>query len=280
MALVTKPTFVCMIVVFMLLVSLCSSEPNTVEAVGYDYGQGHPKGPEQWGKINPDWKLCSDGKSQSPIDIQSKSVKEFSDFVWLQTEYKPASAVLTNRGHDLAVVWKEDAGKLILNGTDYNLLHCHWHTPSEHKINGKQFIAELHMVHESSKGERVVIAVLYEFVNPDSFLTKLLPFIEIIKQDDINLGKVDASVIQFDHGRFYKYIGSLTTPPCTEGVIWIVIKKVENVSIRQIVDLKQAVGEVYNLNARPLQKIEGRTIWDSELITSSPPQSSPPQGDL
>ncbi|MED6209580.1 hypothetical protein PIB30_056106 [Stylosanthes scabra] len=270
MALVTKPTFVYMIVVFMLLVSLCSSEPNTVEAVGYDYTQGRPKGPEQWGKLNPDWKLCSDGKSQSPIDIQTKSVQQDPQLGWLHTEYKPAPAILQNRGHDLAVFWKEDAGKLNINGTDYNLLNCHWHTPSEHKIDGKEYIAELHMVHESSNGERAVIAVLYELVNPDNFLEKLLPFIDIINQDDINLGNVDPSLILFDHEKYYRYIGSLTTPPCTEGVIWTVIKKVQTASVKQIVDLKQAVGGVYTLNARPQQKIEGRTIWDSEVKKASP----------
>ncbi|KAL1205343.1 Alpha carbonic anhydrase 4 [Cardamine amara subsp. amara] len=225
----------------------------------YTYKQKTDNGPAEWGKINPDWKVCNTGKIQSPIDLTNERVSLIHDQAW-KREYKPAPAVIINRGHDIMASWKEDAGKMTIHQTDYKLVQCHWHSPSEHTINGTSYDLELHMVHTSAEGKTAVIGVLYKLGEPDEFLTKLLNGIKEVKKNEINVGLVDPRDIRF-HTKIYRYIGSLTAPPCTEGVIWNIVKRVNTVSMEQIAALKEAVDDGFETNARPVQDRHGRTVW-------------------
>ncbi|KAG7621234.1 Alpha carbonic anhydrase domain superfamily [Arabidopsis suecica] len=191
----------------------------------FTYKQKTEKGPAEWGKLDPQWKVCSTGKIQSPIDLTDERVSLIHDQA-LSKHYKPASAVIQSRGHDVMVSWKGDGGKITIHQTDYKLVQCHWHSPSEHTINGTSYDLELHMVHTSASGKTTVVGVLYKLGEPDEFLTKILNGIKGVGKKEIDLGIVDPRDIRFETNNFYRYIGSLTIPPCTEGVIWTVQKRV------------------------------------------------------
>ncbi|XP_033133962.1 alpha carbonic anhydrase 4-like [Brassica rapa] len=120
---------------------------------------------------------------------------------------------------------------------------------------------ELHMVHTSAGGKTAVIGVLYKLGKPNEFLTRLLDGIKTVGKEERDLGIVDPRTIRFQTKKFYRYIGSLTVPPCTEGVIWTVVKRVNTISMEQIAALRSAVDDGYETNSRPVQERNGRSVW-------------------
>ncbi|KAK1420693.1 hypothetical protein QVD17_22503 [Tagetes erecta] len=112
---------------------------DTIEAGDgheFSYDEESPEGPKKWGTLSAEFKLCADGESQSPIDIQVKKAKDEPND--LKKAYKQAPAKLFHRGHNIAVEWQGDAGGIEVNGSTYKLVQCHWHTPSEHTFDGKR----------------------------------------------------------------------------------------------------------------------------------------------
>ncbi|BAT85217.1 hypothetical protein LR48_Vigan04g074400 [Vigna angularis] len=237
--------------------SLSHSKPEDEE---FGYTEGSRNGPDNWWRLNPKWRVCGKGKRQSPIDLSDKVVHEFPQLGNLQKYYKPAPALLKNMGHVIMVKWNGNAGQLNINGTYYKLVQCHWHTPSEHTFNGTKFELELHAVHQNSKGEIAVIGIWYKIGRPDRLLSKLLKELKSLGEKDIDLGVINPGMMELGR-KYYRYVGSLTTPPCTEGVVWTIVKKVKTVSRKQLRALKEAVHHGYENNARPTQELHGRQVW-------------------
>ncbi|KAL8467559.1 hypothetical protein ACS0TY_030980 [Phlomoides rotata] len=215
----------------------------------FNYKANSSKGPENWGNLNPEWETCETGKLQSPIDLLHQRVEVVSYLGNLRRTYKFAPAVIKNRGHDIMVEWKGNAGGVVINGTLYKLEQCHWHTPSEHTIQGRKFRMELHMVHINSEGQRAVVGILYTLGRPDTFLDHLIGQIlsmngTKINEEELDLGFINPREIKFGSRKYYRYLGSLTVPPCTEGVIWTILMKVRTVSMVQIRALRKAVDDV------------------------------------
>ncbi|KAJ3677030.1 hypothetical protein LUZ60_002754 [Juncus effusus] len=233
------------------------------EETDFGYTPGTENGPEHWGQLNTNWTICGTGHAQSPIDLLNERVQVQPYLGRLVRSYQPAKATINNRGHDIEVKWDEDAGSIRIEGTTYNLLQLHWHSPSEHTINGRRYEMEMHMVHTSTDGKIAVIGFLYQYGLPDPFLAEMEPYIKKVadatgKEEEIGL--VDASKIKRGSRKYYRYIGSLTTPPCTEGLIWTIVKKVKSVSREQVNLLKEAVSDDMMYNARPVQNIYDRII--------------------
>ncbi|KAL5220982.1 hypothetical protein ABZP36_025695 [Zizania latifolia] len=231
----------------------------------YSYIPGTPKGPENWGNLKPEWATCSTGKRQSPINLALLELTLAPGLGYLNYTYQNANASVVNRGHDIMVRFDGDAGSLVINDTAYQLRQMHWHTPSEHTIDGKRYDMELHMVHLNAQNEAAVIGILYDVgIQRDEFLYKLEPYIRrIIDQKDKEVlvdNGVDPSVAKGQDTIYYRYMGSFTTPPCTEGVIWTVVRKVRTVSLTQLALLKAAVLAGNENNARPLQEVNKREI--------------------
>ncbi|CAN6580974.1 unnamed protein product [Malus baccata var. baccata] len=229
---------------------------HVYQEIEFDYRGGSEKGPQHWGELKKEWTACKDGKSQSPIDLmEDGATKVIPTFRDLTMHHKPSGATLKNEGHYIALEWEGDAGSIQINGTNYFLKQCHWHTPSEHTINGIRYDLELHMVHRSAdKNSVAVIAFLYQVGPPNPFLLKVSKdILSVIGTKEKHLGVINPSEIKWPSLRFYRYVGSLTTPPCTEAVIW-------------------TVNEGYAvMNARPLQpandrgiKLYGSTSWLSD----------------
>uniref|UniRef100_A0A0D9X7Y3 Carbonic anhydrase n=1 Tax=Leersia perrieri TaxID=77586 RepID=A0A0D9X7Y3_9ORYZ len=232
----------------------------------YSYIPGTPKGPENWGTLKPSWVTCSNGKAQSPINLGLLDLTLSPGLGKLNYTYRNANASVVNRGHDIMVRFDGDAGGILINGTYYQLRQAHWHTPSEHAIDGRRYDMELHMVHLNAQNQAAVVGILYSasLLQEDEFLHKLeLYIIQVANQEGkekVVNGGVDPNVAKENEIVYYRYMGSFTTPPCTEGVIWTVLRKVHSVSLAQLTLLKAAVVNGNENNARPLQDVNNREI--------------------
>ncbi|KAF8654430.1 hypothetical protein HU200_061613 [Digitaria exilis] len=255
-------------VVLVLIISAAApgamAQEETEDEHEFSYVPGDEHGPAHWGSIKPEWSACGTGKMQSPIDLSHERVSLVRSLGYLNHSYRPAPASIVNRGHDIMVKFSGDAGSLVINGTAYYLKQMHWHSPTEHTIDGRRYDMELHLVHESAEKKAAVIAILYEVGDHDPFLHELEDDIKRIadRRDDKeeSVGVVDPRRARGRASVYYRYMGSLTTPPCTEGVIWTVVKRVRTVSKYQLELLREAVHDDMEKNARPLQKVNDRDV--------------------
>ncbi|GAV62650.1 Carb_anhydrase domain-containing protein [Cephalotus follicularis] len=251
------------IVLIVLLASRPASSQEVEDETEFNYSPDSGKGPAKWGEINPEWSSCKNGTMQSPIDMLNERVDLVSHLGRLKRNYKPSNATLKNRGHDMMLKWEEGgAGYLDINGTEYVLQQCHWHVPSEHRINGKSFDLEVHMVHESRDGKVAVVGIMYTIGRPDSFLASLKDHLSNATDTYAaeTVGIVDPRNIKIGSRKYYRYIGSLTVPPCTENVLWTIVRKVRTVTREQMKLLRVAVHDDSGTNARPEQPINGRLV--------------------
>lgn len=207
--------------------------------------------------------LCNTGRMQSPVDLTNVTVETVPDWEQVYTFYQPSNTSLLNRGHDISLQWTGDAGSIEINGINYQLQQVHWHIPSEHTVNGKRYNLERHAVHVNvDTNETAVIGVLYEIGQEDPFLSQLmanLTYMVETSENKTSPGVIDPSEIICNDDSFYRYMGSLTTPPCNESIIWTVQNKIRTVSQEQVDLLLEAVHG--KENARPLQPINGRDIY-------------------
>ncbi|KAK1426059.1 hypothetical protein QVD17_14727 [Tagetes erecta] len=252
-----------------LLFLLIFSHPSSTQAQEvedereFDYERGGPIGPERWGEIKKEWRLCSYGTMQSPIDTSSQRVKKVVSSYNMYRKYKPSNTTLNNRGHDITLQWDGDAGSVLVDDTEYALKQAHWHSPSEHTINGKIYDMEIHLVHVSIDNKITVIAVLYNIGKSDPFLSKLeVNITSMIDQKGkrVDSGIIDPSDIRISRRKYYRYIGSLTIPPCIEEVVWMISRETRTVSKDQLKLLREAVHDYAENNARPIQPDNKRDV--------------------
>ncbi|KAL9450023.1 hypothetical protein AB3S75_011875 [Citrus x aurantiifolia] len=246
-----------------LLLSGSAMSKEVDEEKEFNYEKGGEHGPDRWGEIHSEWSACKNGTMQSPIDLLNERVEVVSHLGRLKRSYKPSNATLRNRGHDIMLQWKGGAGTILINGTKYVLQQCHWHSPSEHTIDGKRFALEAHMVHESHDGKVAVVGIVYKIGRPDSFLASISDHLRNISgsnERDATVGVIDPRAIKIGSSKYYRYIGSLTVPPCTENVTWTIVRKVRSVTRDQVRLLRVAVHDESNTNARPLQPINMRSV--------------------
>lgn len=244
-------------------VPAATAQEETDHEEEFSYSPDAENGPTHWGEIKDEWSTCGTGKAQSPIDLSSRHVSLVRHLGYLNHSYRPAEATIVNRGHDIMVRFQGDAGSVSINGTVYYLRQLHWHSPTEHSVNGRRYDMELHMVHESAQKKAAVIGVFYEIGAHDAFLHTLEPYLEMIAEQKDREEKVGVMDPRGARGRasvYYRYMGSLTTPPCTEGVIWTIVKRVRTVSKQQLELLREAVHDEMEKNARPRQEVNSRDV--------------------
>ncbi|XP_068661711.1 alpha carbonic anhydrase 1, chloroplastic-like [Aristolochia californica] len=223
-------------------------------------------GPANWGDLSPDFAVCSGGKQQSPIDIRKEDASSKNQS--LDKDYQDANATLVNNGFNIGVKMESYAGALNLNGKNYTLQQLHWHSPAEHTINGVRHPAELHLLHRSDDGEISVVAILYKLGDADPFLNQMMDQLadldkEVCKGDEeahIPLGILKNKQLQKETRKYYRYMGSLTTPPCQEDVTWSILGKVREMSLAQLNALRAPLDSGYTKNARPLQDLNDRKV--------------------
>ncbi|KAB2046502.1 hypothetical protein ES319_D01G239600v1 [Gossypium barbadense] len=260
-----QPVFIPLFLIFSVLflcfsASVASNDEEVEDEREFDYNEKGEKGPHHWGDLKKEWAACKTGAMQSPIDLTNDRVKIIAKSVNLEKNYKPAESIIKNRGHDISLQWPDHkAGSITIDGIEYVLLQVHWHSPSEHTINGKRYALEAHMVHKAAdpnvKSGLAVSALLYEHGSPNDFLSQLISNITDMTDEvqERSMGVIDPNLIEIDGVEYYRYIGSLTVPPCTEGVIWIINKKIATVSKEQVHAIREAVHDYAEQNARPVQ---------------------------
>ncbi|KAL2323194.1 hypothetical protein Fmac_027573 [Flemingia macrophylla] len=260
------PNLLLLITIFLLRSTTWISAQEIEDESEFDYIKGSEKGPSHWGELKKEWETCKTGTMQSPIDLSSHRVRMLPKLGELKKFYKPQNATVKNRGHDIEVKWEGDAGSININGTEFFLHQGHWHSPSEHTINGRRYDLELHLVHESKstngKGKIAVVGLLFKIGRPDPILNKLSNFIKsmVDQEGEKSIGMMDPSEIKLGGKKYYRYLGSLTVPPCTEGVIWTINKKIKSVSRAQVKLLREAVHDHAERNSRPVQPLNRRGI--------------------
>ncbi|KAK7404757.1 hypothetical protein VNO78_05714 [Psophocarpus tetragonolobus] len=197
----------------------------------FNYDVKSERGPFNWGNIKPEWSLCKNGSLQSPIDLSKKNVQIVSHLGTLEFKYRPSNATLRNRGYNIMLEWLAGTSYLLIDETQYVLKQFHWHSPSEHTIDGRRFDLELHMVHQTPSGQTAGIGILYKAGRPDPFLSLLRNDLKAISNStgaEREVGVTDPRLVKIGRCRthYYRYFGSLSTPPCTENVAWTVLREV------------------------------------------------------
>ena len=213
-------------------------------------------GPANWASINVDWAKCGTGNRQSPIDIRDGMKVDLEQIVF---DYNPVSFSVIDNGHTIQV--NLNGGNYItVQGRTYELLQFHFHRPSEERINGKGFEMVVHLVHKDAEGKLAVVAVLLERGKAHSLIQTVWNNLPLEKNDTITPSVVlDMKELLPKHREYFTYMGSLTTPPCSEGVLWLVMKEPMQASPAQMA----LFSRLYPLNARPVQSSSGRVIKES-----------------
>jgi len=213
-------------------------------------------GPKFWSKVNPVFDMCSEGTQQSPINIvATKDV----DLKPLALNYTAGSKSIINNGHTIQVNIAEGSA-LEINKIDYDLKQFHFHVPSENNINGNTFPLEAHFVHATKEGQLAVVAVMFVEGEENPVLTKIwkkLPTLKPGETQKCGLTVDEVKALMPKDKDYYKFTGSLTTPPCSEGVKWHIYKKPLTASKAQIAQFFSQFGFPNN---RPVQATNNRKI--------------------
>ncbi len=213
-------------------------------------------GPSNWGSLEKEFATCKVGQMQAPIDILTKAAAPAS--APIAAKYKASAGEIINNGHTIQVALP-DGGSAILSGTDYKLLQFHFHTPAEEKVDGKGYPFNAHMVHKSADGKLVVIGILFKEGNENNILKDIFANMPSKEGKVAIKSNFDASSMLPSSLAYYSYAGSLTTPPCSEGVSFYILKAPVELSKNQL----NAFQKVFKMNARPLQPLNGRKITQS-----------------
>ena len=216
-----------------------------------------PTGPSHWSVLEKDFDTCGVGTAQSPIDIRDENVQR-SDLPSIEFGYKPSKLVIVDNGHTIQVNYAP--GSFITIGEKrYELVQFHFHKPSEEAVNGKRYDMVVHLVHRDSAGHLGVVAVLLAAGGRDNALIKTLwDHVPKTKEAEATVDAVtiDATDLLPANRAYFTFVGSLTTPPCSEGVTWFVLQNPTVVSKDEVARF----AKWYPKNARPIQPLNGREI--------------------
>ena len=216
-------------------------------------------GPNTWGKLDSTYSECSTGHAQSPINI---TAAKKADLPSLEFDYNASPLNIIDNGHSIQVNYAEGS-TLKVADKSYTLKQFHFHHPSEEHINGRGYDMVAHLVHADASGHLAVVAVLIQKgAATNAFIDTVWTNIPNEKEKAVDVPGVSLNVkdlLPADHG-YYTFTGSLTTPPCSEGVTWIVLKTSVEISAAQLAEF----AKLYPKDARPIQPVNHREILESK----------------
>ncbi|MGB1226905.1 MAG: carbonic anhydrase [Poseidonibacter sp.] len=246
-----KNTIISIFIVFVVALMLSGEE----ETKGAPWGYNEDLGPKEWANLDEKYRMCEDGLNQSPINITS-TIDAVLNPLTFQGTGKASS--FENNGHSVKVSFS-GSNSLSIDNTKYNLKQIHFHTPSENQIDGKSYPMEAHLVHSDNAGNLAVVAVMFEVGEDNMVINKLL---RNLPENEGEKNQLKSEILGYDLlpeiKDYYRFNGSLTTPPCTEGVKWFVLKDTVSISKSQLADFEA----VMPTNNRPIQDINSRLILD------------------
>ncbi|MDR9831411.1 carbonic anhydrase family protein [Vibrio sp. FNV 38] len=217
-----------------------------------EWGYGDHNGPQEWGAISS---ICADGKNQSPINVDKPLAAQMEP---MKLTYQGKVVSLLNNGHTLQAGVEGD-NYLTVDGKRFDLLQFHFHTPSENLIRSQQFPLEAHFVHADKDGNLAVVAVMFEINQENKALTQLTGELPTSGSSVELAHAFDASALLPKTDNYFRFNGSLTTPPCSEGVRWFVLEQPQTLSDSQEKALSTAMGK----NNRPIQDLNARKVMFS-----------------
>ncbi|WP_106767865.1 carbonic anhydrase [Paenibacillus faecalis] len=217
-------------------------------------------GPEHWGDLSPEYAKCSTGLNQSPVPLMNQGKKTDSKMTFHYEAFVPT---IVNNGHTIQVDVPEGNYALI-DGEKYNLLQFHFHTPSEHTYNGKLLEMEIHLVHQNEQGNLAVIGMFIKEGSANKSLDLIFNNLPASQEEPVTTDeKITLNSLFHKKSKFITYDGSLTTPPCTEGVTWYVFDKPVKLTRTQI----DAFKDIFPNNSRPVQPLNDRLLYKGTLKT-------------
>jgi len=217
----------------------------------WDYEGG--AGPAHWAEISDEFGLCGSGRQQSPINISKETEMNLQA---LEFHYGASTnSKVINNGHTIQVDYASGS-YAVIGGKKYNLLQFHFHSPSEHQIHGKHADMVAHLVHKSDDGQLAVVAVLFERGTENSFLSPIWRVIPKHKGEEKLHRTLKMMELLPADKRYFNYAGSLTTPPCSEGVNWNILTTNVTVSKAQL----EAFTHIFPKSIRPVQSVNDRLI--------------------
>lgn len=224
-----------------------------------------PEGPSNWGNLSTAYELCKSGTQQSPINIDQTQQAGLSS---LETDYGVTPLQVVNNGHTIQVNYAPGSAMKV-GHSEYQLLQFHFHSPSENTYSGKPYDMEIHFVHKAASGRLGVLGVFVKQGKHNVALQEI--WNHLPKQANTTENYKDVVVNGRDllpkSREYYRFVGSLTTPPCTEGVQWHMMKEPIEASREQIKAFLDIIGE----NARPVQKLGHRLLIESAYSGGSAP---------
>ncbi|OTQ32231.1 carbonic anhydrase [Gilliamella apicola] len=241
-----------LIIAALMLTSLsCVAEEHTSH-----WGYKGQEKPENWGKLSPEYSTCENGKNQSPINIDHVLKTQHENLTF---SFETGKQEIVNNGHTIQVNVTGN-NQLILDEQIFTLQQFHFHTPSENTIKGKHYPMEAHFVYKNKAGELTVVALMFNNGEANPEIAKAWQQMPAEVNNKIILDKaVDINTLFPKKLDYYRFSGSLTTPPCTEGVRWIVLEQAVTASDEQI---QKFHSTMHHDNNRPVQPLNGRVIVD------------------
>lgn len=238
-----------------LLFAACTAEKGEHHSdAHWDYIG--PADATHWADLDPDFIQCAEGKAQSPVDIRTSACKEADQVTSIQFHYRPSVLDIVNNGHTIQADYQQ-ASFIQCGEKFFDLVQFHFHSPSEHSVDGKKFPMEMHLVHRDINDELAVIGV---FIQEGAENPAFQPIWEHLPDHaaehfQLNL-QVDVQDLLPTDRSTYRYEGSLTTPPCSEGVHWFIMKSPISMSAAQL----QKFQQLFKGNCRPIQPANGREV--------------------
>lgn len=223
-------------------------------ARGQEWSYGGYTNPTEWGELSSKYRACETGNKQSPINIREFDTSRGGTGN-VQFNYNPSDLEVINNGATVKVNY-DSGSSVTIDGKTYELKQFHFHTPSEHRINDELSAMEMHLVHQSNDGEYAVVALMIESGQTNSEMAKV--WSNIPDRGNTKELNTQVSVTNFlpQEQDYYQYTGSFTTPPCTEGVTWVLFDQPIEASRQQI----DAFSSLYPANNRPIQEVNNRRV--------------------
>ncbi len=232
----------------------CFAAVNASAGETSHWGYSGHQGPEHWGSLNPEYTMCAEGKNQSPINLTGMIESELPP---IAINYRPGGNAVLHNGHTIQVNYTP-GNTITVSGHEFELKQFHFHAPSENTIEGQSYPMEAHFVHADQDGNLAVVALMFKPGEMNAELEKAwarMPAKPGITQPLVE--EINAGLLLPRDRHYYRFNGSLTTPPCSEGVLWLVMKASASASKAQIQKFSDIMKHPNN---RPLQPVNARAI--------------------
>ncbi len=221
------------------------------------WSYGGAAGPQSWATLKPEFSLCGNGQRQSPIDIRGGLAVDLDP---VRFDYQQSPFTVVDNGHTVQVN-VAPGNSIDVGGKRFDLVQFHFHRPSEERIDGRQFEMSLHLVHKDDQGRLAVVGVLFDKGQAQPQVQKVWNALPLERNtESTSRTPLELLGLLPEDRRYITYMGSLTTPPCSEDVRWIVMRQPVTLTAQQI----DIFARIYPMNARPVQSVAGRRIIQSQ----------------